>query len=262
VLSSVVFSEAGLRVFPRVAPYLKRAYNVILNNELTPSINGEYWLIKQFPHDGVYVDVGYHRGDWSDRVVAEHHAARVIAFDPWPDAASFHASSKNARRVEFVPYALSDQEGTSVFFDYDNACNSLAARDLQKLTPARKYDVDITTLDAWAMRAGVRKIDLLKIDVEGYDLPVLKGAAGLLRAHAIDAFAFEYDDAWIYSRHFLGEAAEYIESVGYRLCKLFNGFVAPFAYHIEHETFAPAMYVGLSPRLWDEHRLPVRPIAL
>jgi hypothetical protein len=120
----------------------------------------------------------------------------------------------------------------------------------------------MTTLDAWAMREGVREIDLLKIDVEGYDLPVLKGAAGLLRAQAIGAFAFEYDDAWIYSRRFLGEAAEFIEGVGYRLCKLFNGFVAPFDYRIEHETFAPAMYVGLSPRLWRDHTVPVRSIAL
>jgi hypothetical protein len=43
-------------------------------------------------------------------------------------------------------------------------------------------DVEITTLDAWAQRAGVRKIDILKIDVQGLEMPVLRGARGLLEA--------------------------------------------------------------------------------
>jgi FkbM family methyltransferase len=260
LVNRVVFSAPGLHVFPRVAPFLKRAYNIIVNNDLTPAINGEYWLIGEFPDDGVYFDVGYHRGDWSKTVISKKSDARVVGFDPWPEARSYHASSSVADRVEFFPIALADHEGNDTFYSYDNACNSLTPRDLEGVPPVEKYLVPVTTLDTFCRDAGVRYVDLLKIDAEGYDLNVLNGARGLLRTHAIGAFVFEYSDAWIHSRNLLGEAAEYICDTGYHLCKLFDGFVAPFDYAIGHETFAGAMFVGISPEVWDEDRLPLRNI--
>jgi FkbM family methyltransferase len=249
-------------LIPHVAPALKRAYNVVLNNELTPTYNGEYWLIGQFPDDGVYVDVGYHRGEWSANVLAQHPAARVVAFDPWPDATGYYESSTHRRNIEFSAIALSNREGTDTFYDYRNACNSLARRDLQGVAPASEYEVVVSTLDAWCTEHGVGHIALLKVDVEGYDLPVLEGAKGLLASGAVGAFVFEYDDAWIYSRQLLGDAAAYIAGTGYRLCKLFNGFVVPFEYRIDHETFGPAMYVGISPVLWNNKTIPTRNFAL
>jgi FkbM family methyltransferase len=258
----VVFSEPGIRLIPRVAPALKRAYNVILNNELTPTYNGEYWLIGQFPNDGVYVDVGYHRGEWSANVLAQHPGARIVAFDPWPDASGYYESSPQKKNIEFYAVALADRDGTSTFYDYRNACNSLARRDLQRVAPENEYPVTVTTLDAWCREHDVRYIDLLKVDVEGYDLPVLEGAVGLLNSGAIGAFVFEYDDAWIYSRRLLGDAATLIEAAGYQLAKLFNGFVVPFEYRIDHETFGPAMYVGISPELRKNQTIPTRNFAL
>jgi FkbM family methyltransferase len=260
VVNRVVFSTPGLHVFPRLAPFLKRGYNIIMNNDLTPTINGEYWLIGRFPDGGLYVDVGYHQGDWAEEVISQRGGARVLAFDPWPDARTYCDSSPVASQVELFPIALSDQEGTSTFYDYESACNSLARRDLEGSAPSKEYQVQVTTLDVWCQEIGLRYIDLLKIDAEGFDLPVLRGARQLLESQSIGAFVFEYGDAWISSRQFLGEAAAYIGDSGYRLCKLFNGFVAPFDYTIEHETFACAMFVGLSPAIWEKRIIPVRKI--
>lgn len=43
-----------------------------------------------------------------------------------------------------------------------------------------KEVVDMTTLDLWCSRNKMEQVDLLKIDTEGHDLEVLKGAVGLL----------------------------------------------------------------------------------
>ncbi len=53
----------------------------------------------------------------------------------------------------------------------------------------REGDVEVvpaTSLDAWAEREGVARVDLVKLDVEGAEPRVLEGARGLLRRHEPD----------------------------------------------------------------------------
>ena len=50
----------------------------------------------------------------------------------------------------------------------------------------------MTTLDAFASRRGLRHIDLLKIDVEGHEYDVLRGAEKLLAARQIGIVQFEF----------------------------------------------------------------------
>jgi hypothetical protein len=40
----------------------------------------------------------------------------------------------------------------------------------------RKIEVEMTTLDAYCQQAAINRIDLLKIDVQGFEPSVLKGA--------------------------------------------------------------------------------------
>jgi FkbM family methyltransferase len=259
VLNSAIFSPVGLQLFPYLAPRLARLYNIILNNDLTHRINGEAWLVSQLQNPRVVVDVGFHRGEWTDECVTRFPGARVYAFDPWPSARAYFEQAADLRRnVEFFDIALSNTQGRSRFYDYDNACNSLARRDLEAIDLVGSYEVDVTTLDSWCALHDVAQIDFLKIDAEGYDLPVLEGAHQLLKAQAIDAFCFEYADGWIESKRFLGEADRYIKDVGYTLFKLFPGFLAPFTYTLAHETFAGAMFVGLSPTAVARQAFPIR----
>jgi FkbM family methyltransferase len=261
----VAFSQLGIRVLPKVAPFLRRGYNIILNNNfLEPTANGEYWLIDAFPSDGVFVDVGYHQGDWSLEVLSRKPRAFVLAFDPWPDAAQFHASSRAKDKVRFVPLALASEATTTTFYDYASGCNSLTRRDVEfgsaPAPTAREYPVEVARLDEWCLQNGVGHIDLLKVDTEGHDLHVLEGASSLFRSESIDACVFEYGSGWISSRRYLADAHAFLSSVDYRLFKLFNGFLAPFHYDVAHETFAAAMYVALSPAMQRAQRLQMREI--
>ena len=258
VLNAAVFSRAGVRVLPRLAPGMAKLYNIILNNDLSPRINGEYWLVSRLQNPQVLLDVGFHRGEWTRECSQRFPSAKIYGFDPWPSARVFFDEGDFSNNIQLVDIALSNIEGPSRFYDYDSACNSLAKRDLEGLELIESYDVEVTTLDSWCARQSLDRIDFLKIDVEGYDLAVLEGAHRLLKAQAIDALSFEYGAAWIASRRYLGEAERYLSEHGYSLFKLFPGFLAPFEYRLECETFHDAMFVGLSPDALTAAGFPTR----
>jgi hypothetical protein len=60
--------------------------------------------------------------------------------------------------------------------------------------------VPVTTLDRFAATRGIDRVSLLKIDVEGFEPEVLRGAKGLLRAGAIDLVLFEYSPRFYLQR--------------------------------------------------------------
>jgi hypothetical protein len=56
----------------------------------------------------------------------------------------------------------------------------------------------VVRLDDYAGRAGIGRIDLLKIDTQGYERQVLKGAEGLLARNRIDAVLVELNFVPLY----------------------------------------------------------------
>jgi FkbM family methyltransferase len=243
----MIFSAIGRRIAPRSASLMSRLYNIIVNNYLSPDINGERWLISQLPSPRVLLDVGFHRGHWTRECAQRFPEAQIYCFDPWPPARGFFERNELSDNVQFFDLALSNTEGRSRFYDYGSGCNSLSRRDVEPWPLLASYDVAVTTLDSWCALHRIDHIDFLNIDTEGYDLAILEGARQLMDDRAIYAFCFEYASGWIASRRFLGEADRYVRDHGYSLFKLFPNFLAPFVYRTDHETFHGAMFVGLSP---------------
>ena len=57
---------------------------------------------------------------------------------------------------------------------------------------------------------------LVKIDTEGHDLTVLRGARAMLAEHRIAVVQFEYNHRWVFARAFLRDAFEFLADLGYR----------------------------------------------
>lgn len=57
--------------------------------------------------------------------------------------------------------------------------------------------VRVVPLDQEAARLGIERIDLIKIDVEGYESKVLAGATRLLRERRIGAILCEFNEMWL-----------------------------------------------------------------
>lgn len=142
------------------------------------------------PADGVAVDAGANVGFWSVPLALR---ARTYAFEPLRD--NVERLRRNAalngvgERLHVEPVALSDAAGTAVLTlreDFQRgASGGNAAILIEDGTDDRFDQVEIAleTLDDAARRLGVDRVDVLKIDVEGHEDFVLRGARQTLEAH-------------------------------------------------------------------------------
>lgn len=123
----------------------------------------------------VVFDVGANVGLYT--LLFARNCSRVYAFEPVPSNLAWLARNLAWNRIDNVtvlPWAAGAESGLTAFAEGEH--HSEGRVDAKGSMPA--YAV---ALDAFAARYGASP-DVLKIDVEGGELDVLKGAEGLLRA--------------------------------------------------------------------------------
>lgn len=127
----------------------------------------------------VVVDVGANIGNTALAAASRVGASgRVVAFEPHPRTHAFlleNVALNGARQVEVHNAAVGAKAGTVKF-------TSLSADDINRVLGPGEADsgltVPVRTLDE--ALAALPRIDLLKIDVEGYERSVLEGASAVL----------------------------------------------------------------------------------
>jgi FkbM family methyltransferase len=126
------------------------------------------------------IDVGCHKGEIMDYIIKCAPNGHHHGFEPIPDLYD-RLLAKYKSTVSIYPYALSYEAGTSSF---NLVTTNLAYSGLIK----RKYDreesdttitVEVKRLDD-VLPSDIR-IDFIKIDTEGGEYGVLKGAESLIR---------------------------------------------------------------------------------
>lgn len=202
----------------------------------------------------VIFDVGANVGDWSTGALARFPGAELHVFEP--SAAHLDrlrpALGDRPRAINAV--ALGREAGTATLYkDADvTGLASLTRRDLSHkgIEMDRTETVEIDTLDAYAARHGIDRIDYLKIDVEGHELDVLQGAAGLLERGAIGAIQIEFGGCNVDTRTFLRDFHRLFEAHGFAMHRIRpNGGLAPVGPYREFlEQFATTNYVALPAR--------------
>jgi FkbM family methyltransferase len=124
-----------------------------------------------------FVDAGSNKGDFAliaARVMKDQ--GRVLAFEPAPENCRWIRASvelNGYRSVTVFELALSDTEGrVPLYIGEWSGWHSLARRP----KPQASMEVDARTLDSVLHETGDPHVDVLKIDVEGAELALLRGA--------------------------------------------------------------------------------------
>jgi len=133
------------------------------------------------------IDVGANQGSYSLELLRKTKAT-VIAFEPQPDmfAKLTQLQKKFPRRLVAANKGLGDQE-TVLELHYGDADTGLAsfseavhAIDTVRAANTKTMKVPVTTLDKFLFQdtpiPNIGRIDLLKIDTEGFEYNVLRGA--------------------------------------------------------------------------------------
>lgn len=163
-------------------------------------------LIERVVRPGMtIIDVGANHGMFSLEVAHFIGNEGVIhAFEPTPSTRNLllsNLASNNLTTVKVFPSAVGEAPGTARLRVHRemSGLNTLAPQEItwnRKLLAADEIiEVAITTLDAHAEAEGLGPIDFLKIDVEGFELGVLRGARGLLRDKRVARIMLEVGDA-------------------------------------------------------------------
>jgi FkbM family methyltransferase len=177
------------------------------------------------------LDVGANEGSYSKAVLSLKKDARVFAFEPHPGTysrLSEHVSGLG--NVTAINAACGREHGQLVLYDYSGSGGSVHASlhegVIEKVHKGRsdQHFVEVIDLDTFAADRRITVIDLLKIDTEGHELEVLKGAANLLREKRIKAIQFEFNEMNVVSRVFFKDFMELLPNYKfYRLVR--NGLV-------------------------------------
>jgi FkbM family methyltransferase len=178
------------------------------------------------------VDVGANVGDYSAMVLEARKNAIVFAFEPHPETFN-RLTARLSSTSNFVATnaACGGGPGKLLLYDHEGKSGtghaSLLPGVIERIhgDKSNQHEVDVTTLDRFAADHDIPRIDLLKIDTEGTELEVLKGARDLLREGRIRAIQFEFNEMNIVSRVFLKDFYELIPN--YRFYRLLRHGLGP-----------------------------------
>ena len=157
----------------------------------------------------VVFDVGANEGDWLAAVLTRSPHAIVHAFEPQAALAARIAADRPALLVNNV--AVGDRAGELSLYDYSDHPGSQHASLLPGVidtlhgSKARATTVAVVTLDDYCAERRVERIDFLKIDVEGFEANVLRGARRLLANGCVGAIQFEFNEMNVIGRTFLAD---------------------------------------------------------
>jgi FkbM family methyltransferase len=184
-----------------------RTYSAFANPEAAGTVANDYLAgfltTRLCKNSAVFVDVGAHIGSVIAEVARHCPKARIIAIEAMPDKAD--RLRRSFPRVEVHGCALSDHSGEATFYVHtkQSAYSSLG-RPSHRGGEISEIRVLLRKLDDILTDDG---IDLIKIDVEGAELGVLKGGDRIIAenrptvmfesgAAADDGLGFTKDGLW------------------------------------------------------------------
>ncbi len=217
----------------------------------------EEFLGRVLRHGMTFVDIGANIGSYSMPAAAlVGTEGRVIAFEPASDNLAIFKETialNNASNIILEQLALSDKSGEGKLRLHDGANTGQHALAVEGQAGVVE-SVTLTTLDDYLEQTGIRKVDVVKLDVEGVELKVLKGAAKTLSADAPPVLIVEVSDVNA-SRYgsTSGELFAFLEHTGYLRYKYSGGRLVK-ADTVEHRIVCEN-YIFIPAKMADNSQL-------
>jgi FkbM family methyltransferase len=212
------------------------------------ALSGEAVSVKRLRPGAVIFDVGANVGQFATLAQTVPNC-KLYCFEPGKH--TFAALSENIHRATLFSLALAAEPGT-LTLHYDHAGSGLASLTKRRLDHhgigfEGSEQVDVETMDRMCAQLGVTSIDLLKIDVEGHELDVLRGAKDMLAKRAIGSVQFEFGGCNIDTRTFFQDFYYFFKDAGMVIHRITpSGYLHPITQYRElNEQFGTTNYLAI-----------------
>lgn len=188
----------------RAVPYAvrKRVKRELIDYFQIPDIR---WSLENLLRMGfrprTVVDIGAYKGEWTLLARNIFRDASFLMLEAQTGQATDLETAKRAcpEKIDYRITLLGPENRESVtFYEYPAPTDSSALSHLRS-NYTRKIDRRMQTLDTVLAETGTLKPDLIKIDVQGYELEVLKGASDCLKS--VQAILLEVSLVTLYQQN-------------------------------------------------------------
>jgi len=223
------------------------------DNNGNPHSNGEFDFLRCYLSNKpelIIFDVGANIGEWTSFAHTLNSEAEIHCFEPCSNTFSVlekTISTLSTQKIKLNHFALGAKPGDLEILVYGetSALNSIYNRQVLGESVAKEL-IRVDTLDIYCQRHNIQRVNFCKIDVEGHELEVLKGAKQLISNGAIDLIQFEYGGTYIDARILLKDIFEFFQDSPYRLFKILPKKIQPVSsYTVDLETFQYSNWVAL-----------------
>ncbi len=183
------------------------------------------------------LDVGANIGDTALAALKSYPNCKVICFEPVAESYNklLTRLKRFTGRATFIKKALSDSNG----FCEINITSFHGANSIEKqsdfhrksnphVTEIKKETIEVVKLDDYINEFNNQKVDILKIDVEGHELKVLRGGIDFITQY-VDTIIIECsmmrDQSW--SEQSITEIFNLLNKTGFRLINIFDVHHSP-----------------------------------
>lgn len=208
--------------------------------------NGEGSLLGSLQSEPIATlfDVGANVGDWSTLAVSTFPAAKIHAFEPVPPTFKhLHDRLSSVKNAYLHPYGLGKENKSTQITYYGDDLSFLSTVNyaVQTHLPSTLMPIEIRHGDDILKEIDVARIDFLKLDIEGMEIDALYGFEQALSERRIGFIQFEHHPGQVLLKSFYDLLARH----GFRLGKMYAGYVDFSEYHVSFERYAGPNYFAL-----------------
>lgn len=211
-------------------------------------------------------DIGANQGQWTAALLMHSgkYISQVHMFEPLPGNQAvidkgmedgLYGPHKGDLRLN--RYGMSHAKGkATIHFEAEKSAlasidNSVAMMPGASVALGMSREIELSTVDSYCAEHDINWIDLMKIDVEGHEMSVLRGAERMFRERKIMGVLYEIGPHQMARREYYQDFFNFFQSFGYNnyIINEFDSPVKAPKYSAAYEEFeVVAMRMALHPK--------------
>jgi FkbM family methyltransferase len=228
--------------------YLRAYYNAA--NWDIP-LNGEGYAISFVldKFDGDVLDVGANFGDWA--IAALPHlrpGQKIHCFEVVPQLRETLAENLKpwGSSVVINDFGVGANDGSEQI-NFDQSVHTITSKFPLIYSDASPCVITarICTGDTYLRAAEIRRVAMIKVDVEGMEMEVSSGFSDSFAQGMVSAVQFEHGPSHVLSGHTLRDFVSFFEQIGFEVYEMFPNKVIKLEYRFSKENYDGRNFLAL-----------------